>query len=67
MFLQLLLLTMLAASSARELGEVWGEASKASGALERITELSTAAGHRPPLTAQAPAQNPRAAKSRSAT
>ncbi len=39
MFLQLLVLTMLAASSARELGEVWGEASKASGALERITEL----------------------------
>ena len=39
MFLQLLLLSMLAASSARELGEVWGEASKASGALERITEL----------------------------
>ncbi len=38
-FLQLLLLTMLAASSARELGEVWGEGAKASGALERITQI----------------------------
>jgi ATP-binding cassette, subfamily B, bacterial len=37
--LQLLMLSMLAASSARELGEVWGEINKASGALERITEL----------------------------
>ena len=37
--LQLLMLSMLAASSARELGEVWGEFNKASGALERIIEL----------------------------
>ena len=37
--LQLLLLSGLAASSARELGEVWGEINKASGALERISEL----------------------------
>ena len=37
--LQLLMLSMLAASSARELGEVWGEIQKASGALERISEL----------------------------
>ena len=37
--LQLLLLSGLAASSARELGEVWGEIQKASGALERISEL----------------------------
>ena len=37
--LQLLMLSGLAASSARELGEVWGEIQKASGALERIGEL----------------------------
>ncbi len=37
--LQLLMLSMLAASSARELGEVFGEIQKASGALERIAEL----------------------------
>ena len=37
--LQLLMLSMLAASSARELGEVWGEIQKASGALDRISEL----------------------------
>ncbi len=37
--LQLLMLSALAASSARELGEVWGEIQKASGALERISEL----------------------------
>ena len=37
--LQLLMLSMLAASSARELGEVFGEIQKASGALERISEL----------------------------
>ena len=37
--LQLLMLSMLSASSARELGEVWGEIQKASGALERISEL----------------------------
>ena len=37
--LQLMALSMLAASSARDLGEVWGDVLKASGALERITEL----------------------------
>ena len=36
---QLLMLSGLAASSARELGEVWGEIQKASGALERVSEL----------------------------
>jgi ATP-binding cassette subfamily B protein len=38
-FIQLLALSILAASSARDLGEVWGEVFKASGALERISEL----------------------------
>ena len=37
--LQLMALSMLAASSARDLGETWGDVLKASGALERITEL----------------------------
>jgi ATP-binding cassette subfamily B protein len=37
--LQLLMLSGLAASSARELGEAWGDIQKASGALERIDEL----------------------------
>jgi ATP-binding cassette subfamily B protein len=36
---QLLALAMLSASSARELGEVWGEMNKAFGALERIYEV----------------------------
>ena len=36
---QLLALSFLAASSARDLGEVWGEVFKASGALARISEL----------------------------
>ena len=36
---QLVALSVLAASSARDLGEVWGEVFKASGALERISEL----------------------------
>ena len=37
--LQLLMLSGLAASSARELGEAWGDIQKASGALDRIAEL----------------------------
>ncbi|HEX4095936.1 MAG TPA: ATP-binding cassette domain-containing protein, partial [Caulobacteraceae bacterium] len=37
--LQLLMLSMLCASSAREFGEVWGDIQKASGAFERISEL----------------------------
>ncbi len=36
---QLLALSLLAASSARDFGEVWGEVFKASGALQRISEL----------------------------
>jgi ATP-binding cassette subfamily B protein len=37
--LQLVMLSMLAASSVRELGEVWGDMQRASGALDRIGQL----------------------------
>jgi ATP-binding cassette subfamily B protein len=40
--LQLCMLSMLAASSVRELGEVWGDVQRASGALDRIGELMDA-------------------------
>jgi ATP-binding cassette subfamily B protein len=47
---QLLALALLSASSAQDLGEVWGEVFKASGALQRINELLD---WRPQITAPA--------------
>jgi ATP-binding cassette subfamily B protein len=37
--LQLLILTLIAASSVKDLGEAWGEVQKAAGAVERVTAL----------------------------
>ena len=48
--LQLLVLSMLAATAVSILGEVWGEILKAAGAMQRIGELlDTQPGIRPPL------------------